>query len=166
MYMYMHAHSTACVSDEILSANRSLLPLSSITATTEMSDDPARDVVHENGASWCTGESFREGDAPYIMFEFTDRVMLTYMRARGATIFGASYVTEFSLDYREKDTQSFTPYTLLTNEEAVSEYVNNHLFYLLHSLSCSQWKVWNDSIISTFLPPPPFSLLGKISSSL
>ena len=91
-----------------------------------MSDDPARDVVSENGASWCTAEPFREGDAPYIMFNFTERVMLTYMRARGATELQLSYVTEFSLDYREKDSQDFTPYTLITNEEHVSEHINSY----------------------------------------
>ena len=91
-----------------------------------MSDDPARDVVSENDTSWCTAEPFSEGDAPYIMFNFTERVMLTYMRARGAT--ELSYVTEFSLDYREKDSQNFTPYTLITNEEHVSEHINSYLY--------------------------------------
>ena len=93
-----------------------------------MSDDPARDVVSENGASWCTAESLSEGDAPYIMFNFTERVILTYMRARGATELQLSYVTEFSLDYREKDSQDFTPYTPITNEEHVSEHINSYLY--------------------------------------
>ncbi len=104
--------------DELLSTNRSLLPLSSITASTAMSDNPAEHVVDMSETGWCTAELFSDTlPTPYIVFNFTERVAITYMRASGGFF---AYVTEFSLDYRGDYTDSYTPYTLINGEEAVS----------------------------------------------
>ncbi len=106
--------------DELLSTNRSLLPLSSITASTAMSDNSPEHVVDMSQTGWCTAEQFSDTQPiPYIVFNFTERVAITYMRARGDRS-GFSYVTEFTLDYRDDYTDSYTPYTLINGEEAVS----------------------------------------------
>ncbi len=117
--------------DELLSTNRSLLPLSSITASTAMSDNPAEHVVDMSETGWCTDEQFNDTlPTPYIVFNFTERVAITYMRARGS-FDGFSYVTEFSLDYRGDYTDSYTPYTLINGEEAVSTTMYCTMLFLL-----------------------------------
>ena len=106
--------------NELLSTNRSLLPLSSITASSAMSDNPPEHVVDMTETGWCTAEQFSDTQpTPYIVFNFTEIVAITYMRARGG-LFGLAYVTEFTLDYRDDYTDSYTPYTLINGEEAVS----------------------------------------------
>ena len=113
--------------DELLSTNRSLLPLSSITASTAMPDFPAEHVVDMSQTGWCTAEQFSDTQpTPYIVFNFTERVAITYMRARGGRG-GFSYVTEFTLDYRDDYTDSYTPYTLINGEEAVSTRSNRYI---------------------------------------
>lgn len=128
---------TGCESVEILSTNRTLLPLASIVATSAMSDDPASDVVSDSGITWCSAEEFSDGPAPYIMFSFTERVTLTHMRAHGGSGSQLAYVTRFSLDYKEIDGQSFNQYTLLTNEQAVSIHTHNSCVYFSSLPVCS-----------------------------
>ncbi len=114
--------------DELLSTNRSFLPLSSITASSATSDNPTEHVVDMSETGWCTAEQFNDTlPTPYIVFNFTERVAITYMRARGS-FHGFSYVTEFSLDYRDDYTDSYTPYTLINGEEAVSTVVRDLLY--------------------------------------
>ncbi len=96
-----------CVIDELLSSNRSLLPLSSITASSAILNSPAEDAVDSTENGWCSTEAFNEEQPnPYIVFNFTERVILTHIRARGS-------VREFTLDYREYLTDSYTVYNTL-----------------------------------------------------
>ncbi len=112
--------------DELLSTNRSFLPLSSITASSATSDNPTEHVVDMSGTGWCTDEQFNDKlPTPYIVFNFTERVAITYMRASGGLF---AYVTEFSLDYRDDYTDSYTPYTLINGEKAVSTVVRDLLY--------------------------------------
>ena len=86
---------TACPNGfQTLSSDRTLLPLASINASSEVNDDPARDVVHTGGGEWCSVESLESG--PHILLDFTQPIVLTHMRSRGANLV-LSYVTEFSV---------------------------------------------------------------------
>ena len=121
-HLYIHT-ITVCQGEELLSTNRSLLPLSSITASSEDSS-PAQNVVDSSVTGWCSTEDFNDALAsPYIIFNFTERVTLTYMRARGGL--GAlgfaimAYVTEFELDYRDEYDGSYTPYIHLNEQVSV-----------------------------------------------
>ena len=100
----------------MVSDDRALLPLEAITASDEMSDNPARDVVDRDTGfgdvrdSWCSVQQFQDGPMPYIMFNFTERVSLTRMIGRGGRG-GNSYVTRFSLDILDEVSGEFVQYT-------------------------------------------------------
>ena len=98
----------------MVSDDRALLPLEAITASDEMSDDPARHVVHRGAGllrqAWCSAQLFQAGPMPYIMFNFTERVLITRIIERGAILQDA-FVSSFSLDILDEVSGEFVQYT-------------------------------------------------------
>ena len=100
----------------MVSDDRALLPLEAITASDEMDDDPAREVVDrdtgfwDDRQSWCSAQPFQDGPMPYITFTFTQVVIITRMIGRGA-VAGDAFVTNFSLDILDEVSEEFVQYT-------------------------------------------------------
>ena len=88
-----------CSSFQTLSNNRSILPLASITASSETNKRPARYLVDTGEDELCSNEPLQTG--PYIMLNFTQAIVLTYMKERGAS--WNSHVTQFSLQYENSE---------------------------------------------------------------
>ena len=110
---------SVCAGDSQLTESRKLLSLSSITASSETSDDPVEDLVDRSfftPSAWCSTQAFSE--APYVQLNFSSDVTLSYMEARGA-ITGFSYVTEFQLEIFDERSGNFTQYGV-TDEPTVS----------------------------------------------
>ena len=110
---------SVCAGDSQLTESRQLLSLSSITASSETSDDPVEDLVDRSfffPSAWCSTQAFSE--APYVQLNFSSDVTLSYMEARGA-ITGFSYVTEFQLEIFDERSGNFTQYGV-TDEPTVS----------------------------------------------
>ena len=107
-------YKIACSTVQAVSRNRSLLPLESISASSENSDDPAKDLVDTGYEEWCSNEAL--DSRPYIQLKFSQPIVLTYMRGRGGDG-GRAYVTRFSI--QAKKNGSFEQYQQ-PNEETVS----------------------------------------------
>ena len=112
--MYDVLQNIACSTVHTVSSDRSLLPLESISASSENSDDPAKDLVDTGLEEWCSTEALSSG--PYIQLNFSQPIFLTHMRGRGGDG-GFSYVTQFSIQV--KNNGSFEQYHQ-PNEETVS----------------------------------------------
>ena len=85
-----------CSNYQTLSNNRSILPLASISASSEVNKRPARYLVDTGDDEWCSIEPLQTG--PHILLNFTQAIVLTHMEGRGAS--WNSYVTQFSLQYK------------------------------------------------------------------
>lgn len=145
-YMDPTHYTTACSSDNIhsVSTNMSLLPLSSISASSETSDDPVQDLVTGNSDAWCSVESF--DSRPSATLNFTHPVALVNMIARGG-VTGFSYVTNFSVEVFDETTDQFMTYSFsgdrivrtctLSNISCVIYVVHIYSYTGLHYNECS-----------------------------
>ena len=107
-------YKIACPTVHTVSSNRSLLPLESISASSDNGHDPAKDLVDTGDEEWCSTEALSSG--PYIQLNFSQPIVLTHMRGRGGDG-GFSYVTQFSI--QSKKNGSFEHYHQ-PNAETVS----------------------------------------------
>ena len=110
--------------NQLISTDRSLLPLSEITAeeTTTVGDFHLRNLVDNVGGDsdhfdyfpWCFETNFKEN--PYVELKFNKPIWLTHVRTRRHPLSGISnsrgYITNISLQYADASTDdSFVKYS-------------------------------------------------------
>lgn len=86
-----------CSSLNLLTTNRTLLPLDTITASSDNGNTP-QELVDTSGGVWCSTQSLQT--RPYIQLNFTQPVTIIYMMARGLS--SSSFVSEFSIELLEE----------------------------------------------------------------
>lgn len=86
-------------SQQTITANRSLLPLANIVASSEDPVDPAEDII-TNGF-WCSSVSDASTvSGQHVNFTFTEAIVLLAIQSSGR---GNSYVNNFTFEYAEED---------------------------------------------------------------